>query len=164
MTLRHSSFVGAPMDVTVRTICGERYNMENQTSREDVVEAGYEVIDESEDRMRFDVHVTSYKRTKTGGLDRSGTVETKTEYRWEGATGKLHWTHVDPEGDRVRVGGITSLRAEGSGTRVDRQVDIDIRIPVIGRGIAKIVEREFRKGLDRSAALLDRIAREEAGG
>jgi Protein of unknown function (DUF2505) len=164
MTLRHSSFVGAPVDHVARVICGEHYNMDNQTTREDVVEARYESLDEGDERHRFDVHVTAYKRTKTGKLDKSGTVRTKTEYRWDGRTRKLHWTHIDPEGDRVQVGGVTTLISEGTSTRVEREVNIDIRIPIIGRGIVKIVEREFRKGLDRSAKLLDRIAREEDSG
>lgn len=164
MTLRHSSFVGTPVDDVARVICGGRYNLENQTSREDVVDARYESLDEGDDRHRFDVHVTSYKRSKTGKLDKSGTIQTHTEYRWDGRTRKLHWTHIDPEGDRVKVGGVTTLISEGAGTRVERVVNIDIRIPIIGRGIAKIVEREFRKGLERSSKLLDRIARDDAGG
>jgi len=163
MTLHHSSFVAVPPDVVARVICGERYNVENQVSREDVVDARYESIEEGEDRARFDVHVTSYKRTKTGGIDKNATQRSTTEYRWEGRTSALHWKHIDEEGDRVNVGGVTRLRPEGSGTRIDREVTIDIRIPVIGRGIAKIVEREFKKGLDRSSGVLDRIARDEAG-
>ncbi len=162
MTIEHVSTVAAPRDVVARTIIGEAYNIENQTSREDVIEARYEVVEGGDDRLRFDVHVVSYARNKTGGIDRSRQERSRTEYRWDGATHTLRWTHVGEHGDRVDVGGVTRLVDEGERTRVERTVHIDIRIPVIGRGIARIVEREFRKGLDNTAAVLDRMARAQA--
>ena len=161
MTIDHVSTVAAPLEVVARVIRGERYNVENQTQREDVVEAHYELLAEDDAETRYDLHQTTYARTRSGGIDRSRTERSKTEYRWVEATQTLHWTFVGGQDERADVRGVTRLTAQGERTRVQRTVNIDIRIPVIGRGIAKIVEREFRKGIERSAALLDRIAREE---
>ncbi len=163
MTVKHSARIAADPDLVAKTLCSQEYNEANQRAREDNVDVRYELVEETDRGMAFDVFVTSYKRKKTGAIDRSGTEKTVTHYTYTASNRLLHWQHEgETEKSRVNVFGDTRVSPDGSGARVDREVTIDIRIPVIGRGIAKIVSREFEKGIRRSQGLLERIVAEKS--
>lgn len=162
MTVKHSARMAADPDLVAQTLCSQEYNEANQRAREDNVDVRYELLEENDRGARFDVFVTSYKRKKTGAVDRSGTEKSVTHYNFTASNRLLHWQHEGEDKDsRVNVHGDTRVSPDGAGARVDREVTIDIRVPIIGRGIAKIVAREFEKGIRRSQGLLERIVAEK---
>ncbi len=163
MALHHEMTVPATPDRVAELLCSERYSMTQQKAREDCVDARYEAKGETDDRIEFDVHLVSYAHKKTGKLDRSKTENSTTTYRYDKATRTLHWKHHGSHGDRVDVHGDTKLVAAGAdSTRIIRDVTIDIRIPVIGRAISRIVEAKFRQSFDGVSALIRELLAEDA--
>ncbi len=154
MALHHEMTVSAPVDAVAELLCSERYSLTQQRSREDCVDARWEALGETDDQIEFEVHLTSYAHKKTGKLDRSRTEQSTTRYRYDKRSHTLHWKHHGEHGDRVNVHGVTRMVDEGGGTRIIRDVTIDIRIPVIGRAISRIVEAKFRQSFDGIAALI----------
>jgi len=163
VSVKHSSVVELPVERTAAVLISEHYNVQNQIRREDVVEANFVELPPQGDERCFEMRLINYKRTRAGGLDKSGTEPARTEYRWSPSAKTLHWKHHGPHGERVRIQGVTRLFAQGDRTRVEREVSVDIRIPFVGRMIAGIVEREFRKAFDRTAEVFPSIAREMEG-
>ncbi|MBW2454838.1 MAG: DUF2505 family protein [Deltaproteobacteria bacterium] len=148
MPLEHVITLPFPVDRVVELICSERYNLEVQQAREEVIEAHYERQAEDDAELRYEVNCTAYKRTMKGSIDRRSTEQFKVTYRYDKAARQLKWQHHGEESHRADVHGVTRFVAEGKGARVQREVTIDIRIPLIGRAVAKLIEREMKKGFD----------------
>jgi hypothetical protein len=148
-----------PPEALAELLCSERYALRTQKEREDVIDVGYEQTGETDDELTFTVHLTTYGRSKTGKLNRGRTEKSRVLYRYDKGARDLHWRHQGEEGDRVDVHGVTRFRPKGEGTRIERDVDISVRIPLVGRAIEKIIERKFREGFSRVerqiAALLE---------
>ena len=162
MALNHTMFIPAPIERVTALLCSERYCLATQRAREDNVDASYEALDATDVETLFDVHVTSYGHKKTGKLDRSRTEKSVTHYRYDKATRILHWQHEGEHGSRVNVHGETKLASEGSRTRIDRVVTIDIRVPLIGRAITRLVEAGFRKSFVRMEQQIRDLLAEDA--
>jgi len=159
MALKHTMNLSSPVDKVAELLCSEAYNLRMQNDRKDVVEARFMPLLDNDTQSTYEVEVTHYKRKKTGKLDRSVTEESVTHYRFDKRTKVLHWRHEGSEGPRVDVHGETHFHPAGSGTRIERDVTIRIDVPIVGRGLAKLVEKEFRKGFDD----IERVIREMLG-
>ncbi len=148
--LKHTSTFDHPVDDLIALLCGEGFNLEAQNARPDVVEAKYELVEDNDDVMRFVVPYRHYRRSKTGKFDKSVIESSRTEYRMDRRTRKLFWKHVGAEeAGRIRIEGVTRFVPQGDArTQVVREVTIDIRIPLVGRTIAKYVESQFRQAYD----------------
>ncbi len=162
MSIHHTQRVSSPVDDVEELLCSERFNVEIQQGREDVVEARYEPRGDDDAERRWDMHVTCFGRKLTGGFDRSRTEQSVTRYRFERETRALHWRHIGQHAERVDVHGVTRLVPDGDGSRIEREVTIRVNIPLIGKGIARIVEAEFEKGLGPLAAHIERMLEESA--
>jgi len=148
VTITHTMTVPTSVDRVADLLTSEPYNMRMQNDREDVTEATYSLDSDDDGQRLYRMQVTHYKRTKTGGLDRKALENSTTHYRYDKRAHVLYWRHEGSEGKRVDVHGETRLTPAGDGTRVHREVQISIKIPVVGRGLAKIVESKFREGFE----------------
>ena len=148
--LKHRSTFNHNADDLVELLCGEAFNLEAQNGRDDVVEAKYELTERTDALMRFVVPYTHYKRSKTGKLDKSVIERSRTEYKMDFRSKQLFWKHVGAEEKgKIRIEGVTRFVPLGDKrTRVERDVTIDIKIPLLGKTIARFVEGEFRKAYD----------------
>jgi|ETNmetMinimDraft_26_1059896.scaffolds.fasta_scaffold15466_3 hypothetical protein len=162
MALHHEMTVSASPDRVAELLCSERYSLTQQKAREDCVDARYEAKGETDTHLEFEVHLVSYAHKRTGKLDRNKTENSTTAYRYDKGTRTLYWQHHGNHGDRVDVHGDTKLvDAGGDRTRIVRDVTIDIRVPVVGRAIAKIVETKFRQSFDGVGALIVKLLAED---
>jgi carbon monoxide dehydrogenase subunit G len=166
MQIRDSFTVAAPPDRVARTLAGEAYNLEAARMRDEVTGAEYRLLEETGAEVRFQVVMTEYKRTMTGGIDRSGTTRTTLHNRWHAPDGTLTWRYEgsgeQPGADRVRIGGAYRLSPEGTGTRVTHEVTVEVNIPLLGGRIARFVAKEFEASFERDRRLLERHVREAA--
>ena len=157
MSLKHTMTTPFPVDAVADLLCSERYLRDSQAGREDVISFRFVDKGETDGERRFEGHLETYGRTKTGKMDRSKREMSELRYRFENEPKRLHWSRHGKEGDKVVVKGVTSLSAAGNGTRIDREATVKIKLPLIGRAIEKFVEREFRKGWSKSGEQLARL-------
>ncbi|MBU0551097.1 DUF2505 domain-containing protein [Myxococcota bacterium] len=158
VTLKLSDRIPAPLEVVAEALCGRAYNEAIQRAREDNVSVTYIDLGDGPPR-RYEVRLVSYKRKLTGAVDRGATEGSTIHYSYDPQRSALDWRYARQDGDpRVNISGVTRLVAEGGATRVDREVYIDLRLPVIGAGIAKLIVQGFRRGLKRNQATLKEMA------
>jgi hypothetical protein len=149
--LKHTTTLPFPVDAVIDELCSEGFMLPAQRAREDVVEAEYEQLDETPEYRRFAVPYTHYRRSKTGRLDPSATERSRTEYELRQPARTLTWKHVGPEDKKVSISGFVRFVELGpESCRIDREISIEIRIPIVGKAVTKVVEAQFRKGLDAS--------------
>ncbi len=147
--IQHTMVLDYPVDDVIELLCSEAFCLEASRAREEVVDARYAVLADDERTLRFQLGETTYKRTRTGGLDRSATEDSRVVYTLDRSARTLTWQYEGGESERVQVGGETRFHAEGEHRcRIERQVDIQVQIPIIGKGIEKLIEGEFRKGFE----------------
>jgi len=146
--------VDAPPAVVAAVLRDEAFNLDLATSRDDVVRAEWRSIEHTDEHHAYEVHTTEYGRTLTGGIDRADVKQSTTRYRWRASAGTIEWTWEGRESGRVEVAGTMTIRERGSGTEVVNQRRIEVRVPLIGERIAKLIAREFTKSSDGQLAVL----------
>ena len=125
--------------------------------RDEVVEAKYNLIEEADDRIIFEINEVHYKHTKTGALDKSGTNTHRAEYRYDVKNKTLDFDFGN-EG-KILVKGTYTISPEGSGSRLAFELNMDVRIPIVGRMIAGLMKKEMAKSFDDVVAgLKERLA------
>jgi hypothetical protein len=157
MKYRTSWTVPAPLEKVAAAFCSEAYNVEEAISREDVKSASFKRIATEASQNQFEIHYIEYRRTKMGKLDKSGTARAVTESVYRDKDRTLRWVYKGPE-KRVSIAGTYRLEPAGEQTRVFHETDIDVRIPVVGGRIAKVIAKEFGKAMPRVQRILERHA------
>jgi hypothetical protein len=156
--LKRTFKIPTTVDRVARALCSEAYSIEGAEMREDVVSATHRVISEDESRVEYEVSYVEYARTKTGGIDRSETVNARTRSVLDRETWTLRWTYSNDANERFKLNGLYRLTPQGEATHVDYRVTIDVRIPLLGNKIAKMVAKGYEESLPKLQARLTKHA------
>ena len=127
-------------------LCSEDFLVAIEKQREEVVDAVYRLIEQTDDITLFEIAVTGYKHNQKGEMDESGTTTNVAEYRWEGSKQILSF-HYKGSG-RIIIGGTYHLQPEGTGTRLSFEASIEVTIPVFGWIIASRIKKEMQRTFD----------------
>ena len=149
----------AAAEAVEQMLCGEAFNVDEGVSRADCVSAEFKLIERTEQRVVFEVHYQEYKRSRLGRIDKSGTNPGKTHNTYDTGARTLRWVYSSPAtGDRFSLTGQWSIEPRGDGCRLTYSADLEIRIPLIGNKIAKLIAKEVEDDFPR----LERIIRTHA--
>ncbi len=155
MKVSHTSTHAAPMDRVVQALCGEPFNVACERRREGVIATTYHPVERTDQRVVFEMHTQEYKRTKTGGLDRSETTDTILRFEYSAARNGLTWTYRNARGGgRLKLGGTYTLAPAGDGVRLTHEVEVEVDIPLVGKKISQFVAKQFEKELPHYDRLL----------
>ena len=155
MKIKDTFTVAATAHKVEQVMLSEEYNLESETMREGVVSSEYKVKQQGGDRTVFEMRTTEYKRSKTGGLDKSGTTNTILTFTYQKRDRELKWIYGNASGSsRLELSGIYRISPEGEQTRVEHEVEINVRIPLLGGTISKVIAREFKGTFPGHQALL----------
>lgn len=150
MNLTRTSRFDAPHDRVVEVLCSEAFQLSLERKREGVSGTEYVVVERSDARLVFELRSREYKRTMTGGFDRSGTVSSTTRNTYDAAARTLRWTYSSANSERIVLEGTYRFAPDGGGggTRVVHDITIEARIPLVGGRIAKYIAGEMERSLD----------------
>ena len=100
----------------------------------------------TDDELLIDCDVTEYAKGM-GGVDRSKTQKTHTLYVWKVGTRAGEWTYTNPSthGKLAKVWGSSRVRADGAGTALDEEFSVNVKIPLVGGKVEKIIIGEVKK-------------------
>ncbi|MFH1532877.1 MAG: DUF2505 family protein [Pseudomonadota bacterium] len=102
-------------------------------------------IRRSDTEYVYAVRTTDYAKTLTG-IDRTKTENANCTYEWDLSRMRCVWTWEGPHGKRARTWGNLRISPAGGGTTLDLDFNIDIKVPLIGGKIEKIVLKEVEPG------------------
>lgn len=154
MNLLESFEVDAHVDRVALALCSEAFNLAAEKEREEVVATRYVVLEQNDAGLQFEVRSTEYKRTKTGRLDKSGTVQSMIHNRYRARDMTLAWDYKGVGSRWVTISGVYRLTPDGGRTRVVHDITIDVHIPLIGGKIARYIAGEFKTAAGRFERLL----------
>ena len=134
-----------PAEKVAAIMANPDFHVEFDGTRDDIAGTRMLPSKESGDITEFVMLTQEYKRALTG-LDRSRSTEGRTDFRWNATTRTLDWNYISgEEPKRIKVCGQYRVEDEGSGSRLVHDYTIEIKIPLVGGKVSKIVDKEFIK-------------------
>jgi hypothetical protein len=111
-------------------------------------------------RHQYEIKFDQYKRGLKG-IDKSKTETMRTEVDWDLTKPEGRWVFHHPEyGKRVNVTGGYSVKAKGNDAELTMFVQIEVKLPVVGKLIEKKVEEGFLSEWPKYIARLEKFAQE----
>ncbi len=124
----------------------------DQAKLQGATQARVEEVQRDARRLVQVVHVQEYAHGLTG-TDRSRTEPATTTYEWDLADRACRWRYLGVRGERVGLRGSITIRpapgepAEAArASEVTYAFDIDVRVPLLGGLIEKLIAAEVEKG------------------
>jgi len=112
------------------------------------LETTYKITSDAGDRLVYEVHTVSYGKGVTG-IDKSKRENALTVYTWDLKAMTCSWQWTGPHGKRAQVWGNLRITASGDGANLTSDFNVDIKVPLVGKKIEKMVMAEVRPGSDR---------------
>ncbi len=161
MKLERFHEVAAPLPKVLAAITSEAYNLAIAKLREEVAEASYRELERSTARVRYEVTSREYARNKLGKLDRSRTAAAVIASEADLEASRVEWRYRTEEGGgRIQLAGRYQLSARGGErTQVQSELTIEVKIPLLGGAIAKMIAGSVEKSARREMELLEEHAR-----
>lgn len=166
MHLRRESRFAAPPETVGAVFCSEALQLPAEREREGVAEASYVVTESSAERLAFELRSREYKRTLTGGLDRSATIASCTRSVWDRGAGTIRWSYESGNSERITIEGVYHLRPDGPdgpggpATRMVQEVSVEVRMPLVGGRVAKYILGEMEKSMAQQDRRIEKLLAE----
>ena len=81
--------------------------------------------------------------------------QTQTHYEWDLKGRRASWTYSSPHGKRVRVWGGTRIDAAGDNAVLHEEFNCEVKIPLVGGKVEKVILKEVDKYWPRYEQLLN---------
>ncbi len=131
---------GTSPDRALEILSSEAFEVEQQASQDGNQSCTVVPRSSTDDQIEYQLQTVEYAKGITG-LDRSKTINTTTMVTWDRKQRTSRWVYSGPHDKRVRVWGGTTITAEGDGCRVRTRLEVEIKIPLVGRKIEDLVIR-----------------------
>ena len=110
------------------------------------LEASVNELSRDADRFVYEVHTKEYAKGITG-LDKSKTEQAMTTYEWDLTNKQASWRYKGPH--PAKVWGSLHIEPSGDQSKLTAKFNVEIKIPLMGKKIEKMVVKEVKKGWDR---------------
>ncbi len=143
MKVTQSFALPASVEKVAEVLVDPEFNVDLEKLREGVISSEFHMISDQERAKVYELRTKEYKRKKTGGFNRSATVDTKTEFRFDVPRNRLSWVYHGEGGTMFQISGLYSLGSRGDSTLFTHDVTVEVKIPIIGKRIATMIAKEF---------------------
>ncbi len=150
-----ASTFDATADRVLEVMTDPAFVLEQHRLDEAVAEATIEELSRTESRLVQKIHATEYGRGMTG-LDKSKRERSTVTFEWDLRARSCTWTYGNEQGSRVKVWGEDRVEPVGERARLTSTWNVDVKVPLVGGQIEKIIIKEVEKGRPRYDALLRR--------
>jgi hypothetical protein len=133
-----------PPEKLLQVLIDEEYQIARQKSQ-GALEVNVKEVSRTDDRFVFEVHAKEYARGLTG-VDKSKTEINVSKYDWDLKAKRGTWTHSTSQGERVKVWGSVQIQPDGDNAKIVNDFNIEIKIPLVGGKLEKMVMKEVAKG------------------
>jgi hypothetical protein len=131
----------------------EPFVVEQHRLDEAVVDAALREVSRTPTRLVQELQATEYGRGMTG-LDRSKRERSTVTFDWDLQAMRCSWSYKGEQGGRVKVWGEDRIEAAGDRARLTTTWNIEVKIPLVGGQVEKMILKEVEKGRPKYDALV----------
>jgi len=154
-SLRKERNVSCSADKLVSVLTLPEFEIEKQKRASGAIDATVKEIRRNDEECIYEVHSTEYAKGVTG-VDRSKTESIVIRTRWNLRERHSEWTWEGPHGKKVAVSGTMHVKPIDDGhCTLLSTMDIEVKIPLVGSQVEKMVLREVEKNWPRFDELVD---------
>lgn len=113
-----------------------------ESAREETKAVDVRQIEENEASHRYDILLTTYSHSLKG-IDKKKTEKSISAVTWDLANLRGQWVWSGQHGPRVNIDGGYAIKPKAKGSELTLNVNIQIKVPVIGKVIEKKVQQGF---------------------
>ncbi len=135
------------VDVPPEDMCAamrDPIHIERNEKGRDAIEVEIKDIEKTDNKHVYEIHTVTYART-IKGLDKSKTEKNMNLISWDLKKMSGVWKVTTEHGPKVNVTGGYDVATKGRGSQVTMRVNIDIKIPIVGKIVEKFLEKAFVK-------------------
>ena len=154
-TLRKVDEFGFPASILLEVLIDPEFEVVQQTTQEGTKDASVKQISRSDKRLVYEVHCVEFAKG-VRGIDRSKTENSVTTVTWDLDRMRSSWEYVGRHGRKVRVWGSGVITSTRSGSRLTSEFNVNVKLPLIGGKIEKVV----LKGAEKYWPTYERLVRE----
>ncbi|MFC1670520.1 DUF2505 family protein [Spirochaetota bacterium] len=130
-----------------RILSSKDFLVSIEKQREEVVAAEYRVLKKTDNILEFEIMVTGYRHNKFGQMDKNETRTNVSYYKWNKSKNTI--SVLWPGSGRIRIAGVYGIKPEGTGTRLSYEIEVDVRIPIMGPFIAGRIRNEMESSFNK---------------
>lgn len=133
----------------------ESFVVEQHKLDEAVVDAELKEISRTPTRLIQEIRATEYARGITG-LDRSKRERSTVTFDWDLPAMRCAWSYAGEHGGRVQVRGEDRIVADGERARLTSTWHVDVRVPLVGGPVERMILMGVEKDRPKYEGLLRR--------
>ncbi len=123
--------------------------------------ATVKVTQDTAEKKVLQADVTEYAKGITG-VDKSKTEQTTTTWEWKVPDKTATWTYQSPH-SQVKVSGAIQISGSGDSTDLREEFNVDVKVPLMGGKIEKMVLKEVESFWPRYEKLVKEHCEKQAG-
>ncbi len=154
-SLKKERTVNCSADKLVSVLTHPEFEIEKQKKASGAIDATVKEIRRNDEEAVYEIHSTEYAKGVTG-VDRSKTESIVIRMRWNLKERHSEWTWEGPHGKKVAVSGTMQVKpVDENHCTLISTMDVEIKIPLVGSQVEKMVIREVEKNWPNFDQLVD---------
>ena len=119
-------------------------HIERNEKGRDAIECEIKDVEKTDKKHVYEIHTVTYART-IKGLDKSKTEKSMNLITWDLEKMTGNWKVTTAHGPKVNITGGYDVAPKGAGCQVTMRVNIEIKIPLVGKVAETFIEKAFVK-------------------
>lgn len=154
-SLKKERTVSCSADTLVSVLTLPEFEIEKQKKASGALDATVKEIRRNEEEYVYEVHSMEYAKGVTG-IDKSKTESIVIKTRWNLKERHAEWTWEGPYGKKVAVSGMMQVKPiDDHHCSLLSTMDVEVKIPLVGSQVEKMVLREVEKNWPKFDELID---------
>ncbi len=153
-SLKKERNVTCSPDKLLAVLTNPEFEVAKQKDVSGALDASVKETKRTDSELAYEIHSTEYAKGMTG-LDKSKTESIVIKTRWNLKERHAEWTWEGPHGKKVAVSGSMHIKAQGEHSFLLSTLDVEVKFPLVGGQVEKMVVKEIDKTWGKFDALVD---------
>ncbi|PKN46241.1 MAG: hypothetical protein CVU59_06620 [Deltaproteobacteria bacterium HGW-Deltaproteobacteria-17] len=153
-SLKKERIVTCSPDRLLAVLTNPEFEVAKQKDVSGALDANVKETKRTDAELGYEIHSTEYAKGMTG-VDKSKTESILIKTRWNLKERHAEWTWEGPQGKKVIVSGSMHIKPQGDHSSLVSTLDVEVKIPLVGGQVEKMVIKEIDKSWPKFDALVD---------
>jgi hypothetical protein len=153
-SLKKERIFNCSPDHLLAVLTNPEFEAQKQKDVSGALDASVKETKRTDSELAYEIHSTEYAKGMTG-LDKSKTEAILIKTLWNLKEHHAEWTWEGPHGKKVLVSGSMHIKSQGDRCQLVSTLDVEVKFPLVGGQVEKMVAKEIDKTWPKFDALVD---------